>query len=213
MSRLQALWQRLWQAPRSRWLLGVPLGGFAAFVGGVIFWGGFNWSLEITNTEAFCISCHEMREFVFEEYKQTSHYANASGVRASCPDCHVPRPWVYKVARKIRATNELYHKLLGTISTREKFEAKRGEMAQHVWDTMKANDSRECRNCHHADFMQRDLQGRRAALRHDPEKLRESGETCIDCHKGVAHELPAPAELSGLGGEARTGRPVAVARH
>ena len=34
------------------------------FTAGIVFWGGFNWSMELTNTEAFCISCHEMKENV-----------------------------------------------------------------------------------------------------------------------------------------------------
>lgn len=91
---------------------------------------------------------HEMRDNVYEEYVQTVHYNNRTGVRATCPDCHVPKEWIYKVKRKIQATNELYHKALGSIDTREKFEAKRLELARHVWDAMKETDSRECRNCH-----------------------------------------------------------------
>ena len=31
-----------------------------------------------------------MKDNVFVEYRDTIHYANRSGVRASCPDCHVP---------------------------------------------------------------------------------------------------------------------------
>ena len=53
---------------------GMPLAGVAgAFAAGIIFWGGFNTAMEATNTESFCISCHEMREFVYEEYKGTIH--------------------------------------------------------------------------------------------------------------------------------------------
>ncbi|NNJ92556.1 MAG: cytochrome c-type protein NapC, partial [Gammaproteobacteria bacterium] len=89
-----------------------------AFVVGIFFWGGFNWAMEATNTEEFCISCHEMRENVYVEYVNTIHYSNRTGVRATCPDCHVPKEWVYKVKRKIQATNELYHKALGSIDTR-----------------------------------------------------------------------------------------------
>ncbi len=37
----------------------------AGFVAGVIFWGGFNTALELTNTEKFCTGCHEMRDNVF----------------------------------------------------------------------------------------------------------------------------------------------------
>lgn len=29
------------------------------FFGGVIFWGEFNTTLEMTNTEEFCIGCHK----------------------------------------------------------------------------------------------------------------------------------------------------------
>jgi len=178
----------IWSRPRRRWLFGIPVGGFLLFFAGIVFWGGFNTALEATNTERFCTSCHEMRDNVYPEYKETIHFANRTGVRASCPDCHVPRPWIYKVRRKIAATNELYHKIAGTVNTRAKFEANRLEMARRVWATMKATDSRECRNCHDFAHMDFDMQEKVSARRH--RKGFERGETCIDCHKGIAHHLP-----------------------
>ncbi len=161
---------------------------FISFVAGIIFWGGFNWSLELTNTEDFCISCHEMRDNVYKEYRESVHFRNATGVRATCPDCHVPREWVYKVARKIRASNELFHHFMGSIDSREKFLAKRHELAKHVWQTMKQTDSRECRNCHSETAMDHKQQRDVAAQQH--EKGHAEGKTCIDCHKGIAHKLP-----------------------
>lgn len=155
---------------------------------GIAFWGSFNWAMELTNNETFCISCHEMEQNVYREYKQTAHYSNHSGVRATCPDCHVPKEWIHKVIRKIQATNELYHKALGSIDTREKFEAKRLQLAQNVWRAMAKTDSRECRNCHNFDFMDFTLQEGRAAQNH--QKAIDEGKTCIDCHKGIAHDLP-----------------------
>jgi cytochrome c-type protein NapC len=181
-------WTRMWRRPKSRWLLGIPAGGLVTFVAGVLFWGGFNWTLEITNTETFCVSCHEMRDFIYPEYKETIHFSNRTGVRASCPDCHVPHPYVYKLQRKIYASNELLHKILGTIDTREKFEAERRAMAERVWKVMKETDSRECRNCHEFQHMDPEQQERVSARRHD--KAFKQGETCIDCHKGIAHHLP-----------------------
>ncbi|MGD8594304.1 MAG: NapC/NirT family cytochrome c, partial [Gammaproteobacteria bacterium] len=41
------------------------------FVAGIMFWGGFNTAMEATNTEQFCISCHEMEENVYKEYQDT----------------------------------------------------------------------------------------------------------------------------------------------
>jgi len=162
---------------------------------GVLFWGGFNWTLAMTNTEEFCISCHEMEENVYQELQETVHWSNRTGVRATCPDCHVPKDWTHKMIRKIQASNELYHKFMGTIDTPEKFESKRLELALHEWKRMKDSDSRECRNCHNFKSMDMEKQEPRSADRHDPhvwEVLdgKEPTKTCIDCHKGIAHHLP-----------------------
>ena len=161
---------------------------FVGVVAGIIFWGGFNTVMEATNTMTFCISCHEMRDTVYQEYKESVHYKNPSGVQATCSDCHVPKPWVYKFIRKIKASNELYHKALGTIDTPEKFEARRLYLAERVWESMRSTDSRECRNCHDFKSMDLDEQDSYASKRHI--RAVEEGETCIDCHDGIAHELP-----------------------
>jgi cytochrome c-type protein NapC len=167
-------------------LLGTTLGAALFFmIVGVIFWGGFNTAMEVTNTMDFCISCHEMEENVFQEYKETIHYTNRSGVRASCSDCHVPRPWIHKVIRKIQASRELFHKALGTIDTPEKFNAKRLHLATNVWHAMKTTDSRECRNCHNFDSMKPEDQKKRSRKQHATAMV--DGNTCIDCHKGIAH--------------------------
>jgi cytochrome c-type protein NapC len=158
-------------------------------ISGLIFWGGFNTGMEATNTLGFCTTCHEMRDTVFQEYKETIHYKNRSGVRAICSDCHVPKDWMHKFVRKIQASQELYSKFVtGGIDTPAKFESKRYELAQHVWATMKGNDSHECRNCHSWEAMDPHKQNARA--RSKMEKAQAEGKTCIDCHKGIAHLLP-----------------------
>jgi cytochrome c-type protein NapC len=161
----------------------------AGFVAGIIFWGAFNTALELTNTEGFCTSCHEMRSNVYEELKTTVHYTNRSGVRAHCPDCHVPHNWTDKIARKMQASKEVWGWLFGTIDTREEFVEHRLVLAMHEWARMKANDSLECRNCHSAQSMDITRQSPRAVDSH--QRYLFTGEkTCIDCHKGIAHQLP-----------------------
>jgi len=162
---------------------------FGGFIAGIIFWGAFNTALEFTNTETFCVSCHEMRDNVFAELKSTIHYTNRSGVRATCPDCHVPHEWTAKIARKVEASKEVWGKIFGTINTREKFLDKRLELAQREWARFKANDSLECRNCHDFKYMDFTEQGSRAAKLHE-RFLTSKEKTCIDCHKGIAHKLP-----------------------
>ena len=155
---------------------------------GVLFWGGFNTAMEATNTETFCISCHEMKDNVYMEYQETIHYNNRTGVRATCPDCHVPKDWTHKMIRKVQASREVWGKLTGTIDTREKFEAKRLKLARSEWARMKAADSRECRNCHSFESMDPEMQKQRARKQH--EMAIEDNLTCIDCHKGIAHHKP-----------------------
>ncbi len=185
MKSLRNVW--LWlRRPSVRWsvLSLISVG----FVGGIIFWGGFNTAMEATNTLEFCTSCHEMRDTVFAEYKQTVHYSNRTGVRAICSDCHVPKDWTHKMARKAKASFEVWGKLVGSIDTPEKFEAKRMTMATHEWERMKESNSRECRNCHNFDAMDATVQRSSVYRKHMGAKA--AGKSCIDCHKGIAHQLP-----------------------
>ena len=180
-------WWRVFRSPSRHLSLGfLTVFGFLA---GIFFWGGFNTALEATNNEKFCTSCHEMRDNVFAELKGTIHYSNRSGVRATCPDCHVPHEWTHKIARKMQASKEVWGKIFGTIDTREKFLDHRLELAKHEWARLKANDSLECRNCHNYQFMDWTRQSQRAVYVHST-ALADKKFTCIDCHKGIAHHLP-----------------------
>jgi len=160
-------------------------GAIVLFVAGIIFWGGFNTAMEATNTTEFCIGCHEMEDNVYQEYKPTIHYSNRTGVRAGCPDCHVPRPWIHKIVRKIQASKELFSWATGKLDTKEKFNEHRFDLAKNVWTAMKNTDSRECRNCHNFESMNPEFQKPRARKQHL--NAFETGQTCIDCHKGIAH--------------------------
>ncbi|MGS4885471.1 NapC/NirT family cytochrome c [Roseibium sp. MB-4] len=159
----------------------------AGFLGGILFWGGFHWTLELTNTEEFCTGCHTM-ETNLAEYRNTIHYNNHSGVRAICSDCHVPHEWQHKIKAKIMAVKDVYHEIAGTISTPEKYEEHRIAMATVVWRKMKVSDSRECRNCHNFKYMDFTVQETRAASEH--QRAIDNNMTCIDCHQGIAHDLP-----------------------
>ncbi|MBW7861106.1 MAG: NapC/NirT family cytochrome c [Rhodocyclaceae bacterium] len=172
--------------PSARYSLGGLL--IVGFAIGIIFWGGFNTAMEWTNTEKFCISCHEMYDNVYKEYKETIHYNNRTGVRAVCSDCHVPKEWGPKMLRKIQASREVWGKITGSINTPEKFESKRLTLARREWKRMVANNSLECRNCHSFQSMDKEKQATRASRQH--ELAVEEGTPCIACHQGIAHHLP-----------------------
>lgn len=159
------------------------------FLAGIAFAGLFNSGLALTSKEEFCTDCHTM-QIPFQELQETVHYKNASGVRATCADCHVPKPFLPKMLAKLMAARDVYHEFMGTIDTPEKYEALRWQMASRVWARMKATDSRECRSCH--DFRSMDLTEQDRSARRKHGNAEDKGQTCIDCHKGVAHEEPDP---------------------
>lgn len=156
--------------------------------GALAAWGTFSVVIEKTNSLEFCVSCHSMQATVYQEYQNSPHFKNASGVRAICSDCHVPKPFIDKMIAKVTAAKDVYHTVLGTIDTPEKFEKNRLHMAKTVWAKMEATDSRECRSCHSQDAM--DVHKQRPKAQSLMAKGMEQGQTCITCHKGIAHKLP-----------------------
>jgi cytochrome c-type protein NapC len=172
--------------PSSRFALGTLV--FAGLLLGAAAVIGFEASMAATGTDEFCVSCHELRDNALEEFIGTPHHTNASGKGAGCVDCHVPKEFVPKVIRKIAAVGEIYHHLLGTIDTREKYDEHRMWMATRTWAFMNERDSRECRNCHDEAAWDLELQSEKARRYHSEALSR--GKTCIDCHKGLAHALP-----------------------
>ena len=187
------LLKRLWVTMKSPSSAAMGFILLLGFTGGIIFWGGFNMGMEATNTEEFCGGCHAP---IVKEIRETIHYSNRSGVRAICSDCHVPHNWTDKIVRKVQASKELVAFAIGTISTQEKFEARRGYLANREWHRMKENDSQECRNCHEFDFMDFSEQGARSVKQHST-ALASGEKTCVDCHKGIAHHLPNMEGIEG----------------
>src|SRR4030095_7735405 len=83
----RSTWKRL-TTPSARWsVLALVVVGLLIGAGAVI---GTQVMVAATGTDAFCGSaCHSM-QWVAKEHKQSGHYANRTGVRAGCHDCHIP---------------------------------------------------------------------------------------------------------------------------
>jgi cytochrome c-type protein NapC len=170
---------------RKRWLV-LGIAG-CLVVGAALAFGG-TAALELTNSIAFCTSCHEMKDNNYAEYSHTIHAQNRTGVKAICSDCHVPHEFPDILIRKIGALSDIYNHLIGKVDTTEKFNAHRLELAKRVWLRMESTDSRECRNCHDINAMDPQVQGKVAQRQH--QKVRSGEMTCIDCHYGIAHKEP-----------------------
>ena len=179
-----------------RWLFTRP-GGWTALVllgGGVLFGAvatiGTQVAMHVSGTDEFCgTTCHSHEKFVYPEHKLSAHYANRTGVRAMCTDCHVPHNYPAKLFYKAKAgITDAVAELRGTISTQEKFDRERWRLANIVWDEMKENNSANCRTCHDPAAWKTEKQSEDAVKQH--KKYTAGKATCIECHTGVAHKEP-----------------------
>lgn len=186
MKKLYRIVKDLFLRPSVKIGLGVLVTG--GFIAGAVAWQGFNTAMDATNQEQFCLSCHTMHDNLLPELQKTVHWNNRTGVRARCPDCHVPHNFTDKIARKMQASREVWGQLIGTIDTREKFNEHRIVLARREWKRLSANGSRECRACH--DYKDMDFNLMRPESQVAMRRAAERDQSCISCHKGIAHQLP-----------------------
>ena len=150
---------------------------------------GFNASLSYTETDKFCLGCHN-HDIPHNELQQTAHYTNASGVTAKCADCHLPPDFGGRMLRKLHASREVWGHITGVIDTDKKYLEHRQEMKTREIGRFREWDSSPCKTCHDPERM--DYQAQSAVAR-DHHLNKRDGKTCIDCHQGLAH-TPVPEE-------------------
>ncbi len=181
----------LWRRPQRWYLLGIPLGALLALVAGIAVTGGAAVALHYSSSEAFCTSCHEMSAPA-AELAHRVHGSNALGIRATCADCHIPPGFLAGTWRHMTSgLRDSWGHLRSTLGTPEAYAARRLEMAQRVWQDLRADDSAECRSCHTVGAMAAADHPAQVAIA--PEVMHQSlprSYTCIDCHQGIAHDLP-----------------------
>ncbi|EAR56126.1 hypothetical trimethylamine N-oxide reductase,cytochrome c-type subunit [Photobacterium sp. SKA34] len=182
---MKKLWQMLTKPSSKYSILALVFVGIVITLVGIF---AVHKGFEHASTNEFCIGCHTMQQN-FDEYKESVHFKNASGVRADCVDCHQPKDLVGMVQTKLMASKDVYNQFVTKkIDTPEKFEEHRLELAQMVWDRMKKQNSSTCKSCHNYSAMDHAKQSPEAAAAMTDAAAKDMN--CIECHKGIAHELP-----------------------
>jgi nitrate/TMAO reductase-like tetraheme cytochrome c subunit len=183
----RGLWQRL-TSPSAKWsVLALVVIGLIIGAGGVI---GTQVMVAQTGTNEFCGgACHSM-QWAAQEYKQSVHFANRSGVQAGCHDCHIPHAYPQLLWYKAKAgIKDAIGEARGVISTKEKFDKERLRMAKEVWEEFKETSSANCQHCH--AFSPEVVAKQKEFAQPMHKMVLEKQGTCIDCHKGVAHTAPS----------------------
>jgi nitrate/TMAO reductase-like tetraheme cytochrome c subunit len=154
----------------------------AGGVGGVVFMFFLLEFDRYTSSNEFCTTCHSMT-YADDSYQQSAHYDSASGVRATCGDCHVSEGIIMATYDHAVGTKDLFKQLFGAdyddpaVNLLHLPEA---AFAAREW--FRKRDSATCKRCHTLEA----IQGTRAntAAIHREET---DGKTCIDCHMNLVH--------------------------
>lgn len=161
---------------------------FAIMFVGAFVLAGVQYTMKVTSSTEFCVSCHSMTH-PQQEWEGSVHFANRKGIRVECADCHLPQDGWHYVKAKVIALKDVWHTFVThKLPDQEAYEAQRLEMAQRVWQEMKENDSSTCKSCHSFAAMELSEQKKAAQTMH--RLAQETQQTCIDCHKGIAHFMP-----------------------
>jgi nitrate/TMAO reductase-like tetraheme cytochrome c subunit len=160
----------------------------AGGIGGVLFMAFLIEFDHFTSSNAFCTTCHSMT-YADDVYQQSAHYNSASGVRASCGDCHVSEgifaaTWDHAVGGK-----DLIKQMFGADYDDPVVNAlhlPESAFAARAW--FRDRDSATCKRCHTLEAIQGKRGGTAAIHAEETE-----GKTCIDCHYNLVHR-PVPDE-------------------
>ncbi|MFQ5441985.1 MAG: NapC/NirT family cytochrome c [Thermodesulfobacteriota bacterium] len=140
---------------------------------------GIKRAEEYSSSLEFCTSCHSMK-YVYEDLKKSSHWG-VLGINPVCGDCHLPPQITKRIWRHLRGVKELINEWRYDFSTREAFEAGKGEFIRKARESIRGWDSAPCRGCHKAPRPASTF-GKAAHS-----KMRKKGLTCVDCHRGIFH--------------------------
>ena len=181
-----------------RWIL---LWGTIFGLSGVALVAVTNKTVIWSSSNAFCGTfCHSMT-WASAGYHQGPHFINASGVRASCGQCHIPYDSSHATATEYvellvfkanRGAKDFWGELHKNIATKENWEKRRPQLAAQFDSYLQAHNYITCRGCHVLDAFGGPRSQMKALIHKDLIKDNDVG--CLRCHRDVGHvyEQPAP---------------------
>ena len=181
-----------------RW--GLALLVALGIVVGLVGAGATTWAVNATSTDNFCATaCHSM-QWADAAYRQSPHFANPHGVRASCAECHIPfesrpaTPFQYIFGtmwtKEVDGMHDAIATLRGTISTEEKWKARQPQLAADVEAWFRRTNYVTCKGCHQLDAATGKLADKHAAM------LKDGPLDCVQCHADAGHNFEPSATPS-----------------
>jgi nitrate/TMAO reductase-like tetraheme cytochrome c subunit len=137
------------------------------------------------------VGCAECHAYPFEEYRESPHYDNDSGVRPGCLGCHQSHSVRQVLAWKFFYVNQgslgesPFHAISNSIRDAVAWEELRVQLAARVREKMVEEDSVKCKVCHKPEGQWYQKFERHQAT------LEAGSKTCVECHYNMVHaEVP-----------------------
>lgn len=147
---------------------------------------------QFTSSDAFCSNtCHAMTDYIANKasYINSPHRTTHTGIQAGCADCHRPKgAFAATWAQTMDSMKYIWSFIAHDLSTQDKWNKTRAEMAYRVRDKMLSNNSETCRSCHNQTLIRPESEA--GIMQH---KLAQAKNlTCISCHYNLVHEPVTP---------------------
>lgn len=171
------------------WLWGTVFG-----LSGVALLAITNKAVIYSSSDAFCGTfCHSMT-WAAAAYHQGPHFINATGVRASCGQCHIPYDSSHATATQYvqlllfkadRGAKDFWGEWHDTIATKEEWGKRRPQLASQFESYLQSHNYITCRGCHSLDAFGGPRSQMEVLIHKDVIKANDLA--CLACHSDVGH--------------------------
>lgn len=173
-------------------------------LGGVALVAVTNKAVMWSSSNAFCGTvCHSMN-WAAASYQQGPHFMNASGVRASCGECHIPYESSQATATEYvkmllfkanRGGKDFWNESRKSIATKEEWEKRRPQLTDEFENYLQAHNYITCRGCHSLEA----FGGPRSHMKVVIHQMVVNGGDvdCLRCHRNIGHTYEQPATKVG----------------
>ena len=185
---------------------GRPKRGFWGVIQWIFLWGTIfgltgvalvamtNKAVIWSSSDSFCGTLCPTMTWSSAAHHQGPHFINASGVRASCGQCHIPYDSSHATATEYvklllfktdRGAKDFWYESRKTIATKEEWEKQRPQLRTEFENYTKAHNYITCRGCHSLEAFGGPRSRMKALIHKD--LIKANTFDCFQCHQDVGH--------------------------
>lgn len=159
-----------------------------------------NHAVMWSSSDKFCgTTCHSM-VWASAAYRQSTHYINNVGVRASCGDCHIPYDSGHATAveyvklllfKADRGAKDFWYESQKSIATKEEWEKRHPALSENFENYLTQHNYITCRGCH--SLLSFGGPNSHMKLVIHQGMVKSDSYNCLQCHANIGHVYVQPS--------------------